>query len=74
MRTETFKWQNEDDSTCDLPDNSMEIEGAVTVMIKENKYVCGGQYPETAQCFNVLTGDEAPFNLLHKRAYGSIIS
>ena len=68
-RTETFRWPNDDDSTCDLPDYPMEIEGAVPVILEENYFACGG-YPWTAQCFDTLTGDEAPFNLLHKR-YGA---
>ena len=72
MRTETFNWQSEDNSTCDLPDHP--INAAVTVSIKENKYICGGGYPYTAQCFDILNGKEAPFNLLHERAYASSVT
>ena len=69
-RTETFKWQNEDNSTCKLPDYSTNIPGAVPVSIRGTDYFCGG-YPYKAQCFNILTGDEAPFSLLRKRAHAS---
>ena len=72
-RTETFKWPHEDDSTCDLPDYPIDIYGAVPVVFEENYYGCGG-YPYTTQCFNILTGDEAPFNLLHKRAGASSVT
>ena len=72
-RTETFKWPNDDNFTCDLPDHPVEINGAVPVILEENYYSCGG-FPETAQCFNILTGDEAPFNLLHKRAGASSVT
>ena len=73
-KTEVFKWQNEENSICDLPDVPIEIEGAVTVTISDTQYVCGGGYPESAQCFNLITGDKAPFNLLHKRFGASSVA
>ena len=74
MRIEAFNWQNEDNPTCDLPDYPMGIYQAVPVTIKEKNYVCGGGYPYTAHCFNLLSGEKAPFNLFHKRAYASSVT
>ena len=73
MRTEAFKWGTEDNSTCYLPDYPIDISGAVPVILQESYYGCGG-YPYTAQCFNIQTGDEAAFNLLHERAYASSVT
>ena len=70
--TEIFKWQNEDNSTCHLPDYPVAIKGAVTVMIGDKEYICGG-YPWTTQCFSFI-GDEAPFNLLHNKAGSSSVT
>ena len=77
MRTETFKWQNKDNSICHIPDYPIAINGAVTVLFEEDKYVCGGfgrLTGFTAKCFNLITGENAPFNLLHKRAGASSVS
>ena len=75
-KTETFEWHIEDDYhdsydsfRCDLPDYPIGIQKAVHVMLEGNNYACGGQDQakhDTTQCYNILTGDEAPFNLLHK--------
>ena len=74
-RTETFKWPNEDNSTCELPNYPIDNYGAVPIIIQENYYGCGGgYYPLTAQCFNLISGDEAPFNLLHKRWFASSVT
>ena len=74
MRTETFDWQNEDNSTCDLPDQRNGILGAVSVLIEDRHYTCGGEYPYTDKCFNSITGKNAPFDLLHKRSFASSVS
>ena len=73
-RTETFNWQNEDNYTCDLPDQPNGIGGAVPVLIENIEYICGGGYPSTAHCFNLITADTAPFNLLHKRVGASSVT
>ena len=72
--TEIIKWQNEDNSTCELPDYPIGIYGAVPVILEENNYACGGGFPETAQCVNLITGKNATFNLRHKRVFASSVT
>ena len=59
---------------CNLPDYPIEVQGAVSGMFHNNQYVCGGNFPYTPQCFNPLTGEEAPFNLLHDRGFASSVT
>ena len=43
-------------------------------MINDTEYVCGGKEPITAQCFNLITGKNAPISLLHKRVFASSVT
>ena len=72
-KIEAFKWE-EQETMCNLPDYPIEVQGAVSGMFHNNQYVCGGNFPYTPQCFNPLTGQEAPFNLLHDRGFASSVT
>ena len=66
-RAEVFNWRDQTNVNCSaVPDFPIEIYGGVAGVINGTEYMCGGYYSD--QCFNIITGEPAPFDLIDERA------
>ena len=72
--TEIFNWEGQDE-ICYLPDYPIGISAAVGGVANNIEYICGGSNSQvTNQCFDVISGKEAPFSLLQERWFASSVS
>ena len=73
-KTEVLNWEGQDE-ICYLPDYPIGISAAVGGVANNIEYICGGSNSQvTNQCFDVISGKEAPFSLLQGRHYASAVS